>query len=134
MKEQKKEKLEKEQTNNKKSMIKELKLKQEIKRLEDFRKDDSVKYLENIQNYRQKLGHEDNIISEESLLTVMKKILIGNKFRIVQGKEFSQHKLLSWLPDLHYIVEIIGEDNKLYTFENLFGIKDNPAQIINIIL
>ena len=129
MKEQKKEKLEKEQTNNKKSMIKELKLKQEIKRLEDFRKDDSVKYLENIQNYRQKLGHEDNIISEESLLTVMKKILIGNKFRIVQGGEFSQHKLLSWLPDLHYIVEIIGEDNKLYTF-GLWVKSDNIAYIM----
>lgn len=121
--------LKKEQTSNKKSMIEELKLKQKIKKLEDFKMVDSVKYLENIQNYRQKLGHEDNIILEESLLTVMKKILIGNKFRIVQGKEFSQHKLLSWLPDLHYIVEIIGEDNKLYTF-GLWVKSDNVAYIM----
>lgn len=129
LKKQKEEKLEKEQTNNIKSMIEELKSKQNIKKLENFKMVDSVKYLENIENYREKLGHEDNIISEESLLTVMKKILIGNKFRIVQGKEFSQHKLLSWLPDLHYIVEIIGEDNKLYTF-GLWVKSDNIAYIM----
>ena len=77
LKKQKEEKLEKEQTNNKMSMIEELKSKQKIKRLEDFKMVDSVKYLENIETYTEKLGHEDNIISEESLLTVMKKILIG---------------------------------------------------------
>lgn len=116
LKKQKEEKLEKEQTNNKKSMIEELKLKQKLKRFEDFKTVNSVKYLENIKNYIRKLGDEDNIILEESLLTIMKKILKGNKFRIVMGREYSNHEYLNWVPDLHYIIEIIGEDNKVYTF------------------